>query len=121
MTYPGIENDPAAVAADPDRAAVAERRKERDAEFGTYVAVTDIPWGTVTAFFAGEAVPKSTVERYDWIGMGLVRTVEAAPAADETAPAGPQRDAAVETAPPVTTADTVTTKPAKAPKTGGSE
>lgn len=80
MTYPGIENDAAAVAENPDRVAVEARRKEQDEEFGTYVADQDIPWGNVTAFFAGEAVPKSTVERYGWLDMGLVSRVGGQPA-----------------------------------------
>ncbi len=72
MTYPGIENDPAALAADPDRAAVEARRKEQEAEFSAYVALQDIPWGNVPANFAGEAVAKSTVERLGWLDLGLV-------------------------------------------------
>lgn len=75
MTYPGIERDPAAAALDPDRAAVEQRRREREQEFGTYVAVTDIPWGTVTAFVTGDPVNKSTVERYGWLDLGLVKRV----------------------------------------------
>ncbi|AGL19501.1 hypothetical protein [Actinoplanes sp. N902-109] len=67
MTYPGA--DPAI---DPERAAVEQRRKDREEEFGTYVAVQEIPWGNVPAFYPGEQVPKSTVEKYDWAGLGLV-------------------------------------------------
>lgn len=93
MTYPGIENDPAALAADPDRAAVEARRKEQEAEFSAYVAVQDIPWGAVTAFFVGETVPKSTVEKYGWAEMGLVAKTgtKAAEAAAPTTPAEPAR------------------------------
>lgn len=68
MTYPGV--DPAL---DPDRAAVEQRRKEREEEFGTYVATQDIPWGTVLAFVPGDQVPKSTVERLGWLDLGLVK------------------------------------------------
>jgi hypothetical protein len=67
MTYPGV--DPAL---DPDRAAVEQRRKEREEEYGTYVAAQDIPWGNVLAFVAGDQVPKSTVEAYGWLDLGLV-------------------------------------------------
>lgn len=80
MTYPGIDNDAAAVAENPDRVAVEERRKLQEEEFGTYRAEQDIPWGNVTAFYTGEAVPKSTVERYGWLDMGLVSRTTAADA-----------------------------------------
>lgn len=82
MTYPGIENDAAAVAENPDRVAVEERRKAQEEEFGTYVAEREIPWGSVTAFFPGEPVPKSTVERYGWLDLGLVSRVGGQPASD---------------------------------------
>lgn len=72
MTYPGIENDPAALAANEDMLAVELRRAEREAEYGEYVAITDIPWGTVKAFTPGMRVPKSTVERLKWDEMRLV-------------------------------------------------
>lgn len=74
MTYPGIENDKAALAADPDLAAVEARRAEREAEYGKYVALDYIPWGAVVAFTPGDAVPISTVERLKWDEMGLVTT-----------------------------------------------
>jgi hypothetical protein len=126
MTYPGIENDPAAVAADPDRTAVEERRKARDEEYSKYVATQDIPWGSVPAYLAGEQVATTTAEKYGWLDLGLVRLADTAPAGAETptaSDAGPQHNAATETAAPVTTAETVTAKAgnAKAPKTGGSE
>lgn len=72
MTYPGLENDQALLAANPDMAAVLERRREREEEYGEYVAVQDIPWGTVLAATPGTAVPKSTVERLKWDELGLV-------------------------------------------------
>ncbi len=72
MTYPGIENSPAAAAVNPDRVAVEERRREREEEFGTWVAAQEIPWGNVTAFWPGERVPASTVQAYGWDGLGLV-------------------------------------------------
>lgn len=72
MTYPGIENDPAALAANEDMLAIEQRRKEREAEYGKYVAITDIPWGTVKAFTPGMQVPVSTVERLKWDQLGLV-------------------------------------------------
>jgi hypothetical protein len=69
MTYPGA--DPAL---DPDLAAVEQRRKEREAEFGVYVAAQDIPWGGpgIFANFRGEPVAKSTVEARKWDELGLV-------------------------------------------------
>lgn len=72
MTYPGIENDPQAPEVNVDMLAVEERRKEREAEYGKYVAVQDIPWGTVKAFVPGMQVPVSTVERLKWDELGLV-------------------------------------------------
>jgi hypothetical protein len=68
MTYPGVNLEDL----DPDRRAVEERRREREEEFGAYVAVQDIPWGNVLAFVAGDPVPKSTVERLGWLDLGLV-------------------------------------------------
>lgn len=126
MTYPGIENDPAAAAADPDRAAVEERRKARDEEYSKYVAAQDIPWGSVPAYFAGEAVATTTAERYGWEALGYVRRANETPSDAEArtaSDAGPQHNAATETAPPVTTAETVTAKAAtvKANKNGGNE
>ncbi|MEU1810950.1 hypothetical protein [Micromonospora aurantiaca (nom. illeg.)] len=94
MTYPGVN-----LQDDPERRAVEERRRERADEFGTYRATQDIPWGNVTAFFAGEVVPKSTVEHPDkmWHELGLVERIPAdEPAAPTaTAPAGtpPARNA----------------------------
>jgi hypothetical protein len=91
MTYPGIENDPAALALDPDRVAVEQRRREREEEYGAYVATGDIPWGNVLAFVAGDQVPKSTVERLGWLELGLVAKTgtkaAAAATGDDTAPA----------------------------------
>lgn len=121
MTYPGIENDPAAVEVNADRAAVEARRKERDDEYSKYVATQDIPWGSVPAYFAGEPVATSTAERYGWLDLGYVRYAnESLSDAEAVTPvdAGPQRAAATESAPAVTTAATVA---GKAPKNGGSE
>lgn len=69
MTYPGA--DPAL---DPDRAAVEQRRQEREQEFAVYVAAQDIPWGGpgIFANLRGEPVAKSTVEARGWADMGLV-------------------------------------------------
>lgn len=72
MTYPGIENDPAALAVNEDVAAVEARRREREAEYGEWVAKTNIPWGTVLAFTPGMPVPASTVSRLKWDEMDLV-------------------------------------------------
>jgi hypothetical protein len=72
MTYPGIEFDKAALAVNPDLAAIEERRKAREAEYGEWVAVQDIPWGTVLAATPGMEIPKSTVERLHWDELGLV-------------------------------------------------
>jgi hypothetical protein len=72
VTYPGIENDPAAQATNEDVLAVEARRKEREAEYGVWVAKDNIPWGTVLAFTPGMAVPVSTVERLKWDDLGLV-------------------------------------------------
>lgn len=71
MTYPGVSLEDL----DPDRRAVEERRREREIEFSTYRAVQDIPWGSVTAFFIGEVVPKSTVESRGWLDLGLVERI----------------------------------------------
>jgi hypothetical protein len=76
MTYPGIENSPAAVEANPDRVAVEERRRERELEYSKYQAVEDIPWGNVPAYFAGERVSTTTAETYGWLELGLVKLVE---------------------------------------------
>lgn len=72
MTYPGIENDTQALSVNPDLAAVEARRAEREKEYGQYVAVGPIPWGTVLAFNPGDPVPVSTVERLKWDELGLV-------------------------------------------------
>lgn len=73
MTYPGIENDPAAASVvNADMLAVEQRRKEREAEYDQFVAAQDIDWGTVRAFTAGARVPASTVERLKWDELGLV-------------------------------------------------
>ncbi len=79
MTYPGIENDPQAPQVNEDILAIEQRRKEREAEYGVWVATQDIPWGTVKAFTPGMAVPVSTVERLKWDELGLVakRTTKA--------------------------------------------
>lgn len=105
MTYPGIENDPAAEV-NADRAAVEARRKERGEEYEKYVAACDIPWGSVNAYFEGEPVSTSTAERYGWLDLGYVRLADTTPA---DAAAVPPRDAATESAPVVTTVPTVTT------------
>ena len=72
MTYPGIENDPQAPQVNEDILAIERARKEREAEYGEWVAITDIPWGTVKAAIPGMAIPKSTVERLKWDELGLV-------------------------------------------------
>lgn len=72
MTFPGIEHDPQAPQVNPDMLAVEERRREREAEYGVWVAVQDIPWGTVLAAIPGMPVPASTVERLKWNELGLV-------------------------------------------------
>lgn len=73
MTYPGIENDEAALAGlDQDMQAVIARRAEREAEFGKYIAVARIPWGTVLAAVPGDRIPISQVKRYKWDEIGLV-------------------------------------------------
>lgn len=113
MTYPGIENDPAAPAFDPDRAAVEARRKERDEEYTKYVATQDIPWGAVPAYFAGEPVATTSVEKYGWEALGYVRRADANETPSDNA--GTVRNAATASAPPVTTAATVK----NAEKTGG--
>ena len=102
MTYPGIENDPAALALDPDRAAVEQRRKEREEEYGAWVAVQDIPWGNVLAFVAGDPVPKSTVEKYGWDELGLVAKADTKDA-----------QAAALASTPTATTETSTTKASK--------
>lgn len=84
MTYPGIENDPASVEANPDRVAVEERRREREQEYAKYEATQDIMWGNVPAYFAGERVATSSAERYGWLDMGLVKLVEQSAGENET-------------------------------------
>ncbi|MGW3608941.1 hypothetical protein ACWD6N_03480 [Micromonospora sp. NPDC005163] len=72
MTYPGLEHDPSAAPATEDFMAVERLRKEREAEYGEYVASQVIPWGTVNAFTPGMRVPTSTVQRLHWDELGLV-------------------------------------------------
>jgi hypothetical protein len=72
MTYPGLENDAQTLATNPDMAAVLDRRREREEEYGAWVATQDIPWGTVLAHTAGDRVPASTVDRLKWNELGLV-------------------------------------------------
>ncbi|MBM0275095.1 hypothetical protein [Micromonospora tarensis] len=72
MTYPGAENDPTSSPVNEDMLAVERRRKEREAEYGVWVASQTIPWGTVNAFTAGMKVPASTVQRLKWDELGLV-------------------------------------------------
>lgn len=90
MTYPGVTPE-----SDPDLAAVEDRRKEREEEYGTYVAAQAITWGNVLAFNEGDAVPKSTVERLGWVDLGLVRSAseDAEPAADQDGPVPTDADA----------------------------
>jgi hypothetical protein len=94
MTYPGIENDPAAVAVDPGRAAVEERRKARDEEYSKYVATQDIPWGTVPAYLEGERVATTTAERYGWEALGYVRRADVVPPPNDSVPAPLDADSA---------------------------
>ncbi|MEU2699583.1 hypothetical protein [Micromonospora aurantiaca (nom. illeg.)] len=72
MTFPGIEHDPTAPQVNPDLLAVEELRKAREAEYSVWVAVQNIPWGTVLAATPGMAVPASTVERLKWDQSGYV-------------------------------------------------
>ncbi|MEV7264709.1 hypothetical protein AB0N38_14265 [Micromonospora aurantiaca] len=72
MTFPGIEHDPTAPQVNPDLLAVEELRKAREAEYSVWVAVQNIPWGTVLAATPGMAVPVSTVERLKWDQLGYV-------------------------------------------------
>jgi hypothetical protein len=73
VTYPGIENDQALLASmDLDYAAVEARRLEREEEFGEWVAVAPIPWGTVLAAVPGDPIPKDHVARLKWDQLGLV-------------------------------------------------
>jgi hypothetical protein len=88
MTYPGIENDPASVEANPDRVAVEERRREREEEYSKYVAAQDIPWGNVNAYFEGEPVSTTTAERYGWLDLGYVKLKDAPAEEQQQEPAG---------------------------------
>jgi hypothetical protein len=73
VTYPGIENDQALLASmDADFAAVEARRKEREEEFGEWVAVQPIPWGTVLAATPGTPIDRDRVNRLKWDELGLV-------------------------------------------------
>ena len=73
MTYPGLENDQALLATmNPDFIAVEQRRKEREEEFGEWVAVQPIPWGTVLAAIPGDPIPRDNVRRLKWNELGLV-------------------------------------------------
>lgn len=85
MTYPGANLDDLG----PDRRAVEERRREREEEYGTYEATQDIPWGSVLAFTAGDRVPKSTVEKYGWLGLGLVKRIDGEPETPSAEPGLP--------------------------------
>jgi hypothetical protein len=73
VTYPGIENDKALLATmDADVLAVETRRAEREAEFGEWVAITRIEWGTALAAVPGDPIPKDHIRRLKWDELGLV-------------------------------------------------
>ena len=72
MTFPGIEHDPQAPQINQDLLAVEKLRQAREAEYDVWVAIQDIPWGTVLAATPGMRVPASTVERLKWDELGLV-------------------------------------------------
>jgi len=71
---------------DPDRRAVEERRRARNVEYGTYVAKSQIPWGSVIAFQPGDPVPASTVEAHGWDKLNLVTKADKPPAAVNDSP-----------------------------------
>jgi hypothetical protein len=73
VTYPGIENDQELLASmNPDLAAVDIRRREREEEFGEWVAIQPIPWGTVLAATPGTPIDRDRVTRLKWDELGLV-------------------------------------------------
>jgi hypothetical protein len=49
--------------------------KEQEIEFGTYVAVQDIPYHGVVAYREGDPVPVSNVKKYKYDEDGYVRLV----------------------------------------------
>lgn len=51
------------------------RAEQEAAEYATWVAVRDIPYGDVIAFREGHAVPVSHVERYGYDEQGFVKRV----------------------------------------------
>lgn len=72
MTFPGIENDPAALAGNPDWAAAMERMEATRAEYSVWVATQPIPWGHVLLAVPGDEIPIDHVTRYKWDDIGLV-------------------------------------------------
>lgn len=66
---------------------VLERAKEREEEWGTWVATQDIHYGGVLAVREGMAVPKANVElyHYDQLGWVAKRSTKAGQAAVEAA------------------------------------
>lgn len=61
-----------------DQAALVKAQAE---EYGSFVAVTNIPHDGVLAYAAGHPVPKSNVEKYKYDEQGLVKKVAKANAA----------------------------------------
>jgi hypothetical protein len=51
------------------------RADQEAAEYATWVAVADIPYGDAIAFRPGHPVPVSHVEQYKYDDQGLVRRV----------------------------------------------
>lgn len=73
MTYPGIENDPQALAQlNPDFRAALERMEATRREYSEYVAIANIPWDNVLAAVPGDEIPTGTVQRLKWDELGLV-------------------------------------------------
>jgi hypothetical protein len=71
MTIPGIENDPQALAENPDLAAALAHMEAIRREYSEYVATQNIVvWGGLAAV-PGDELPTSTVTRFKWDEMGL--------------------------------------------------
>ena len=67
-----------------------EHRKAINDEYGEFVAIAAITHDGARAYNIGDAVPRENVERWDYLGLGLVarRTTKAAAAATGSSSAG---------------------------------
>lgn len=61
--------------------------KEREDEYGEFVAIAPIDWNGVRAYNVGDPVPRSNVELHGYLGQNLVarKSTKAAKAATDPA------------------------------------